>query len=227
MTFRDTLRSFFRPQPSSEERADYENLQKKLPDKKTPVEEVTFYVLDIESTGLDPETDRILSLSVIPVQHNEIRIDDMLSLKINQEYYKSESISIHEIMPDKDPKFGISEKEALATFLQMAGAGVWVAHFSDLDQKLIQQTAKRYGLKSIYNPILDTSVLLSRAIDHYRNPEQMPQGSFQLSEVCKHLNIPIEDQHTAEGDALATAILFTKLLKILQKRGVKTLKELL
>lgn len=227
MTFRDKLRSFFRPQSSSEEWADYENLQKKLPGKKTPVEEVTFYVFDIESTGLDPETDRILSLSVIPVQHNEIRIDDMLSLKINQKHYKSESISIHEIMPDKDPEFGISEKEALTEFLQLAGAGIWVAHFSDLDRKLIQQTAKRYGLNNIHNPVLDTSVLLSRAIDHYRNPELMPQGSFQLSEVCKYLNIPIEDLHTAEGDALATAILFTKLLKILQKRGVKTLKELL
>jgi len=226
MTFRDTLRSFFRPQPSSEERADYENLQKKLPGKKTPLEEVTFYVLDIESTGLDPETDRILSICVIPVQYNEVRIDDILSLRVNQEYYKSESISIHEIMPESGPDDGVSEKEALTAFMQMAGAGIWVAHFSDLDQKLIQQAAKRHGLKSIYNPILDTSVLLSRAIDHYRNPDQMPQGSFQLSEVCKYLNIPTKDLHTAEGDALATSILFTKLLKILQKRGVKTLKQL-
>ena len=227
MTFRDKLRSFFRLQSSTEEWADYENLQKKLPDKKTPLEEVTFYVLDIESTGLDPETDRILSICVIPVQYNEVRIDDMLSLKINQKHYKSESISIHEIMPESDPDDGISEKEALSQFLKMAGAGVWVAHFSDLDQKLIQQTSKRHGLNNIHNPVLDTSVLLSRSVDHYRNPQQMPQGSFQLSEVCKHLNIPIEDLHTAEGDALATAILFTKLLKILQKRGVKTLKELL
>jgi len=226
MTFWNKFRSFFRPQSSTEEWADYQNHQKKLPDKKTPLEEVTFYVLDIESTGLDPEIDRILSICVIPVQYNEVRIDEMLSLKVNQKHYKSESISIHEIMPDKDPEFGISEKETLATFLQIAGASVWVAHFSDLDQKLIQQAAKRHGLTSIHNPVLDTSVLLSRAVDHYRNPEQMPQGSFQLSEVCKNLNIPIEDQHTAEGDALATAILFTKLIKILQKRGVKTLKQL-
>lgn len=227
MTFWEYFLFLFKPHASSDGWVDYESLSANLPDKKTPLEDVTFYVIDIESTGLDPETDRILSLCAIPVQQFQIRIDNMLSLRVNQDYYKSESISIHEIMPEIDLEDGISEKEALSALLRMAGAGIWVAHFCDLDLKLIQKAAKRHGLMSIHNPVLDTSLLLSRAVDHYRNPEQMPQGSFQLSKVCNKLSIPIEGLHTAEGDALATAILFTKLVQILKKRGVKTLKELL
>ncbi len=227
MTFLKKLHHLIGSKSSSVEWAGYENLQEKLPNKKTPLEEVTFYVFDIESTGLDPDKDRILSLCVIPVHQFQIRINDSISLRIHQEYYRSESISIHEIMPNNKDHNGISEKKALSEFLQRTGDGIWVAHFSDLDLKLIQQAAKRHGLLRIHNPVLDSSLLLSRAIDRYRNPEQLPQGALQLYEVCKYLNIPVEDLHTAEGDALATAILFTKLLKILKKRGIKTLKELL
>lgn len=221
------LTSLFNSQPSSGDWGDYERMRASLPDKKTPLEDVTFYVIDIESTGLDPESDRILSLCAIPVQGNQIRIDKMLSLSVNQKTYKKESISIHEIMPEFNEENGISEKEAIYVFLRISGDGIWVGHFSGLDLKLIEAAAKRHGLMRVHNLVVDTSVLLSRAIDHYRNPDQLPQGSFQLSEVCKRLHIPVEGLHTAEGDALATAILFSKLVQILKKRGVKTLKDLL
>ena len=199
----------------------------KIPDKKTSLAEVPFYIIDLELTGLDPEQDRIVSLTSIPVQNHQIYTDRLLSIYIEQEFYRQETIAIHEILPGENIKSPISEAEAFQRFLKFTGVGVWVFHGADLDFNFLKAAANRHGLSGLKNPVIDTLKLLPRAIDFYRNPDQLPQGSMKLDQICQHLNIPHHDHHTAEGDALATAILFTELLSKLRKRGNKTLKDLM
>lgn len=198
-----------------------------VPDKKMSLAEVPFYVIDLELTGFDPDQDRIVSLTAIPVQNFQIYTDRLLSLYIEQDFYRQETIAIHEILPGENTQSSVSETEALQRFLKFAGAGVWVFHGSDLDFQFLKATANRNGLQFLKNPTLDTLQLLPRAIDFYRNPDQLPQGSMKLDQVCTQLNIPQHDTHTAEGDALATAILFTELLSKLRKRGNKKLGDLM
>lgn len=204
-----------------------QELWDKIPNKKTSLAEVPFYIIDLELTGLNPDQDRMVSLTAIPVQNFQIYTDRILSLYIEQEFYRLETIAIHEILPGENIQSPISEADALQQFLKFAGSGVWVFHGSELDFKFLKAAAKRHSLPFLKNPALDTLKLLPRAFDDYRNPDQLPQGSMKLEQICKQLNIPHHDNHTADGDALATAFLFTELLSKLRKRGNKTLKDLM
>lgn len=227
MNFIKKLLSSFNRVPMPDEWLWIEDHWKKLPNKKAGLAEIPFYVIDLELTGLDPHQDRIVSLTAIPVQNFQIYTDRMLSLYIEQEIYRQESIAIHEILPGENNQSPISETAALQNFLKFAGSGVWVFHGSELDFRFLKATANRHGLPVLKNPTLDTLKLLPRALDFYRNPDLLPHGSMKLDQICQHLNIPHNDNHTADGDALATAILFTELLSNLQKRGNKTLGDLM
>ncbi|MCB0266855.1 MAG: hypothetical protein KDH95_01695, partial [Calditrichaeota bacterium] len=46
-----------------------------------------------------------------------------------------------------------------------------------------------------------------------------------LDEVAKRLGVTIIGRHTALGDSLVTAEVFLKLLPLLAKKGVRTLRE--
>lgn len=227
MNFIKKLLRGFKRVPLPDEWLWVQDLWEEIPDKKTSLSEVPFYVIDLELTGLDPDQDRIVSLTAIPVQNFQIYTDRMLSLYIEQEFYRQEAIAIHEILPGENSQSPISESKALKRFLKFAGAGVWVFHGANLDFKFLQTAANSEGMPDLKNPVLDTLKLLPRALDFYRNPDQLPQGSMKLDQICKQLNIPHHDNHTADGDALATAILFTELLSKLQKRGNMTLRDLM
>jgi DNA polymerase-3 subunit epsilon len=48
-----------------------------------------------------------------------------------------------------------------------------------------------------------------------------------LDAVAKHLGIEIHDRHTALGDALATAMIFQRILVEIEKKGPGRLRNLL
>src|SRR5690606_8402864 len=43
---------------------------------ETPIDRARFIVLDSETTGLDPRTDRLVTIGAVAVQAGEIRLDD-------------------------------------------------------------------------------------------------------------------------------------------------------
>lgn len=204
----------------------YPALKPSLPVSKTPIDKIPFVVMDIESTGLNPKEDKILSIGAIPCFGKQIRTDLALEIKIRQEFYRSETIAIHEILPSLEKENKIEEKQALIRFLKTAGNAVWVGHFSAFDFQILKETASRHGLYSLHNPVLDTSKLLVRADSYYRNPDELKKGELTLSAICKKLNLPIEEEHTAIGDALSTSFLFVYLISELRKRGIRNWKDL-
>ncbi|HKK78702.1 MAG TPA: hypothetical protein VJ933_03695, partial [Phaeodactylibacter sp.] len=79
------------------------------------------------------------------------------------------------------------------------------------------------GVK-LKNKGVDTAVLARRLANH---PQLAKRGAFGLDQLCQDYHIPMSDRHTAAGDAYITAILLMKMLRRLEKRGVRTLGDLL
>jgi len=84
--------------------------------------------------------------------------------------------------------------------------------------KMLQMKEEATGVKFI-NPALDTMLL--SAIVH------PAQEDHTLEAIAERLGICIVGRHSALGDALATGELFLKMVPLLAKMGIHTLKEAL
>ena len=199
--------------------------QAKLPRKKTPLSEINFAVLDVETTGLDAKIDRILSIAVVPVLGTTIQTSGCWEGWVHQTYFDPQSMRIHEITPAQSNRAVVQERDMLELLFQKFGHCVWVGHFGSIDYQFLSAVGKRVGLK-LHQPMIDTATLLARVDDDFRDPTAITPKKWQLDAVCKHLQLPEPVAHTASGDALATAMVFVKLLHQLQKRGATQWSDL-
>lgn len=212
------------PTPPAPEWQAYQEHFKSPFGPKTPLPEVRFVVLDLETTGLDVKKDRMLSLGAMVVQAQEIRIAERLEYFIHQpEYQPNQSVGIHGIMPQQNAN-GITEETAIKHLLSFLKQSVIIGHHIGFDIAILNQVTKRIYGKSLQNKVIDTRVLAERV--HGLRLGENPREVFTLDQVCQTFNIRLHERHTAAGDTLLTALLFLKLMGRLQKRGVNTLGQL-
>lgn len=195
---------------------------------KMPLEEIPFVVFDTETTGLNPRTDRILSVGAVKVLGGQVLTDEAFERVLRQQTLPvhREAIGIHGILPGESARAGKEEVQVLEGFLDFIGNSVLVGHHLQFDISILNQALIRHHAGKLRNPWLDTR-LLSIRFEHGKGHAADRPGEYSLDALCKRYHIPDSDRHTAAGDAYITAILLQKLLARLKKRGVHTLKELL
>jgi DNA polymerase-3 subunit epsilon len=207
-------------------KAYYELFAESTLDKKLPLAEIPFIVYDTETTGLDHKKDKLLSIGAVKVKAWQIDLANHLEVYLEQDYRPNsgaEAISVHGILP-KGHQAAVTETEALEQFLGFAGKGVLVAHHLAFDRAMIEHLLKFNGGGKLLNKGVDTAVLARRLT---MRPDLAKRGDFGLDHLCEVYRIPMSDRHTAAGDAYITAVLLMKLLSRLEKRGVRTLEDLL
>ncbi len=208
------------------EYAWYEKACDKRSVLKQRIDECRFVVLDTETTGLDPRTDRILSIGAVGVQNFSVNVADSFETLLKQDHRNAESIAVHEITPGVSAQADLP-KDVLDKFLHYLQGSVIIGHYVEFDHAILSESCKRQLGFKLANQQYDTMQLLRRTDNHFAYNNLNKPGDFELENVCNRFNIPIADRHTAMGDAFATALLFTRQLKKLQKRGIKTVGELL
>ena len=92
----------------------------------TPIERVRFVVLDSETTGLNPRTDRIITIGAVALQAGEILIEDSFAALLTVSRNTS-AVTVHGVTRDES-RGGIEEPEALEQFLDYLRDGVIVGH---------------------------------------------------------------------------------------------------
>jgi DNA polymerase-3 subunit epsilon len=108
----------------------------------------------------------------------------------------------------------------LPAFLRFAGDAVLVAHEASFDLRFLEPQARRLGLPPLSaRPILDTR-LLSRCLHG-------PGEAHTLEAIALRLGVAVTARHSALGDALTTAEVLVRLLALVDKRGIRTLGEVL
>ena len=87
------------------------------------IEDLRFVVLDTETTGLDPETDRILCMGALEIKNGSISVINSIELYIDQYYYHAKNIEIHGILKEERCK-RITELKALQQLLPYLGNSI-------------------------------------------------------------------------------------------------------
>jgi len=202
-----------------------------LPSKQTPIEALRFVVLDTETTGLDIQKDQLLSIGTVCIEERAILVKDAVEWVLYSEdnlEMKKEGIAIHGLRP-KDLKEGTKKQIALQEFLTYLDNSIIVAHHTAFDVAMLNKAMTHfYPDFKLYNYQLDTAKLairLERGL--FDQSPAYDRKKYTLDALCERYGVEMVERHTAWGDAYTTAILFLKLVHLLQKNGIQNLKDLM
>jgi DNA polymerase-3 subunit epsilon len=184
----------------------YDYLSTPLASKKMACEDLIIVSLDLETTGLDPNKDKILSLGLVEVRHMTIQLASSYHQLISiDDEIPEESAVIHQITDDQAAT-GIPLKEAMPVLLSHLAGKVMLVHYAAIEQKFIDAACRDlYGAPFVI-PIIDTLVLARRLYER-RNHTYQP-GNLRLFNLRPQYNLPNYKAHNALSDAVATAELF-------------------
>jgi len=193
--------------------------------------EVRFVVFDTETTGLDLSKNRLLSIAGVGMTGLEVRLDDTFgAMVVQSDVGGSDAAVIHGLI-SHDLADGLPEDEAAARFLAFAGDAVLVAHHAAFDMRMLQKAIAPHRGARVWSPSVDTAQLAQRVevgpmtSNQGRGADQ--RTPYQLDNLVERYGIDVPERHTAAGDALATALLFQRLVKKAERRGIRTLGDLL
>ncbi|MFD2035852.1 PolC-type DNA polymerase III [Belliella marina] len=204
---------------------EYEALfDKKIP-KLRPISQLRFVVLDTETTGFDFKKDYIVSFGAIKLKGYSMLIQETFETYLDAPVQNASSIQVHEILYPIE----ISPlKDFAADFLKYVGTDIIVGHHIGFDLAMMDKIFKSFGLNELLNPVIDTKDLAIRLEKGPHYDRRMgKREEYSLDSLCERYGIPLDDRHTAAGDAFLTAQLLMKLLKLAEQKGITNFGELM
>ena len=189
----------------------------------TPVDQLRFWVMDTETTGLNPRQDELLSLAGIPMKNYTLSISGSYECLLTQKQPPGrDSIPIHGILPDTQQQ-SCGFEMVLPDLLKRINNRIIVGHHIRFDIQMLNKAIKAITGDHLKNDLLDTADL-ARRLPPFR--ENKPDKGLSLDELCQFYGIKQHGRHTAAGDTFLTAYILCAQLKALEKQGVSSRKDL-
>jgi DNA polymerase-3 subunit epsilon len=199
-------------------------LETSPPSPRTDVTHLPLLALDLETTGLDPRSDRILSVGYVPVDGLQIDLSGAEQLLCRADVEVGQSAAIHGITDDALTS-GISQRSMLERVARALTGRVLLAHHAAIETEFLSTAfARELG---VVLPIaaVDTMELQSRVLRSHGG-EDLPPGALRLATARAHLGLPRYAAHEALTDALACAELYLAQVARLSGGRAMTLKAL-
>ncbi len=179
--------------------------------------DTTFVVVDLETTGLSPETDRITEIGAVKVCRGEL-LGELHALVDPG----------RPIPPAVTTVTGITDTmvaghppvtAVLPTFLEFARGAVLVAHNARFDVGFLDAELARAGYAPLDATVLDTARIARRLLDG-------EVRDVRLDTLATHLRARTRPQHRALADARATVDVLHGLLARAGSLDATTLEDL-
>ncbi len=192
--------------------------QPSFEDLSTPLIDVTFCVLDLETTGGSPKDCEITEIGAVRYRGGELLGTFQTLVDPGMAIPPSITIltGITQAMVYDAPDIATT----LPSFLEFIGDAVIVGHNVRFDMSFLDAAATRLGYGKLANPTSDTARLARRLVrEEVRN--------LRLRSLAAHFRSPTTPNHRALEDARATAHVFHALLERAGSLGVTCLDDLL
>lgn len=174
-----------------------------------------YVVFDIETTGLNKNTDTIIEIGAVKIKNYEIV--DTFSCLINPKRPLTGKI---------EQLTGISnnmlmDKEDISTvlpkFLKFIENSILVAHNASFDTGFIFNEAKKLNIDLSFT-IIDTIDIARKLLPNL--------SRFKLDTVAKELKVELKNHHRALDDATCTAHIWLKFTDIFKSININTLDQI-
>jgi DNA polymerase III subunit epsilon len=179
-------------------------------------------VVDLETTGLDPRRDEIISFASVPIEGGRVKVAGARSALIRPtKMPRAETIRIHGLRP-VDLAEAPTLTEVLDTILEALTGRALVAHVAWVERGFLSSALRANGLR-LRRSVLDTAILAQRVLGQ---EGQDGEGVLPLSEAARSFGLPAHRPHIAAGDALTTAQLFLAVSTRLESAAPQTVGSL-
>lgn len=169
-----------------------------------------YTVVDTETTGLDPEKDRLIEIAAIRVRGGK-EVGRFETLVKPGRKLSKKIVSITNIT-DEMLKDAPAPEECLPNFLEFLRDDVIVAHNANFDVDFISESLQRCGLPPLENNFIDTL-----RIARYVEPDM---DDHKLSTLAKEYKIPQPTAHRALADCETTMAVLQHLDESAKEQGI-------
>jgi len=183
----------------------------------SPFDQVDFVIVDLETTGWEPEEAAITEIGAVLVCGGRVRAQ--FSSLVNAGGAIPEQVAALTGISDAMVASAPPLSTVLTGFLSFARGGVLAAHNAPFDVAFLTAACQACGLPWPEFQVLDTVELAHRVLGE----EEV--ADCKLATLAAHFDTRIRPRHRALPDALATADVLTALLRKLAATGVSTLAE--
>jgi DNA polymerase-3 subunit epsilon len=193
-------------------------VQATLDELGTPLREVTFVVVDLETTGGPPEECGITEIGAVKVRAGEV-LGEFQTL-VDPGLSVPPLVAVLTGITDRLLAGAPRLEAALPPFLEFARGAVLVAHNAPYDTGFLRAACARLGLPWPDPAVVDTARLARHVVGHdeVRN--------HKLGTLAALVGSPVTPDHRALTDARATVHVLHALIERVGNLGVQSLEEL-
>ena len=177
-----------------------------------------FAVIDIETSGLEPSSNKILQIAVVTCDAKGTVLDEW-STYVKPPHWPLARVgprTVHGITR-RTLKGAPDAATALRELAAHLAGTVVTAHNAQFDLGFVRHHAARCGVELPETPVVCT-LTVSRSLD------SEARASHRLADVCRRYGVPLERAHDALADARATAGILPHLI---EAAGISSMSELL
>ncbi|GMA21820.1 exonuclease domain-containing protein [Arsenicicoccus piscis] len=194
------------------------------PAADTPVVDLDLLAIDVETTGLDPRRDALLSVGFVPVVRSTVELSGAYHAVVRSQVEVGQSATVHGITDDR-VHAGRPIEEVLADTLTALRGRVLVAHFAQIEVGFLTRACREvYGVEPGFT-VVDTLTLHRRLLDPHAARE-LPRGVLRLPAARDHFGLPRYRMHDALVDAIACGELLLAQAAHLGPADQVTLRDL-
>ncbi len=179
-----------------------------------------FVVVDVESTGLNVFSDKLISIGAVGVEQQTVQLGQSFETMLRQDAPSSnDNILIHGIGGTAQAT-GQNPPDALLSFLAYLGNAPLVAYHASFDRTMINRATQSYLGITLQNTWVDLALVAPALF-----PESA-SGRRALDDWTALFHIENPNRHNAVADACATAQLLLVVLAQAGAQGIPQLHEL-
>ncbi|MEL3960558.1 PolC-type DNA polymerase III [Lysinibacillus endophyticus] len=174
------------------------------------LDDATFVVFDVETTGLSTAYDTIIELAAVKIKEGKV-IERFERFANPHRPLSAKIIELTHITDDM-LRDAPEVDQVVTEFKEFIGDAIVVAHNASFDIGFLYTAYEKAGITGVVHPVIDT-LELSR----FLNPTLK---SHRLNTLCKRYGIELTQHHRAIYDTEATGELMLHLLKDAKEQGI-------
>ena len=164
--------------------------------------------IDIETTGLDSEQDRIVSIGLVEFDCRRIYLASAKHWLVDPGELSDSSVVVHGITHSAVSSAPSIESVMPEVLAAMAGR-LAVVHYRAMEREFFRTLSQSLWSESWLFPVMDTfaleATLLTEAKGFFDRLRRKPLPSLRLPDARSRYHLPDYENHNALVDAIATA----------------------